>query len=371
MTEEQAQAASDPAAAERQDAESADSFHVSGMGMISDGALQQDGVNAEMAQPAVSPIRVQDQCADVSQASQSVASAEPHSQGTVRDETLDSAEMLIIEDAAELTCDQAAVILRQLAHECQAAEASGWSSTEDTHGASSVPAWQAVENQSSQLTAHLQFPACIPQVALTDHAEALTRELEPSQSHQTPHADLALSQEQVADHLLSVQRSTSDTPNSAEHSQHSRTPSSSFVAAGVVNPYPAADSSAASLGPDGWPAVPRRDAVLTLESSGRDHDMSHLVSLTCSVSPQAVVSGSSFLQRLQMSKQAGVTGSDSASLQAARPGKPPLTATCLVACLLIITTTLKCTLPPFLITLSSTWLAAMPHARAGVKSAVA
>lgn len=153
MTARQAQAASNPASAEHQDAAPTDATHA-------ESASTGPSVEAQHQEAPITSTVQEQPSAALSQGETAcgVTTANPRADGGGWGDGYDSlagAEVLIIEDAAELTCDRAAVILRQLSCEREAAE----SYRELGSGSSTSVAVQEQEMHTPPYQAKADYPA--------------------------------------------------------------------------------------------------------------------------------------------------------------------------------------------------------------------
>lgn len=301
MTEGQAQAASSPFAAEQLDAASAHSAHADAVSMTSSKAVQQE------------------QCEGALQAAEVVNTAEGSGQDRFKDSALVDAEVLIIEDAAQLTCDRAAVILRQLSYECQAAVDYAYNSLDTPLDSLAADNAQLPAYDMQHLESDLQAKACHINATSADcAAAAVADEVGVPGRAQMQDIDLNCPHARMAGWSLQI-----STPGNAtdvtgwQADQHGILPSH-FAPAGtgqaaVSLQHPTAGLDTASS------TVPGRDAGHTVEQLELAQAVSQsAVSASQSTSKQ----GSSFLKRLQMSKHASVSGCDAAPHQPedTRPG---------------------------------------------------
>ena len=318
MTEEQAQAAVGPVQAQHQDAESAADH------MASDSIVVQPDADSQQ-QPDQScgvqhPPDQQPHHLDPEMYSGEVSPAAQEVPAEVDSKSADmlKPEILIIEDAAELTSDRAALILRQLSFECQTAEGyascsgnlcQASQSAASPHHPDDAPQQPLVTCQSVPQGANATLPEARnaagmeemlepPPAQAQDSVSALLNRGKPVEcsgtSEHAAHADCKLDSLDTAGSGLLASASK---PNSVPKAGVSEAPAQAMAELASVS------SAAAS-------------------TSGRDVGQCEvevaLSSPACSVgeaeSKQAVA-GSAFLQRLQMSKHVAIRGSEEAALQ--------------------------------------------------------
>lgn len=319
MTATQAQAAADPAAAEHQVSESADATHGD-----TDTAT---GSHAEAQQQAIQtsteeqPDAVLLHGEDVIRAAHAADGG--YQMGSSEHDSLAGTDSLIIQDAGELTCDQAAVILRQLSCECQAADSCA-------RHAEAICSTSAADQEQQCITLHQQE-------AEADCQSAACRTGATS-------AAAALPVPARAETQLDKAGTVADTPaEQATEVQHGQPsiPGNAVHAAGVQR-----DSSWASHLPGGPSSSSIETssvgfvAVSQQANAGRhvSHDAvcstmepGHHCSAASAAQPGMF--SSSFLQRLQMSKPAAAISSNVPSRQVedSRLGEQPL-CTCTLVC---------------------------------------
>lgn len=308
MTATQAQAASSHPAADHQDVTHDDTAS------IGSSEAQQDAHLTSTVQEQPSAAALQAKPCGVTTADLGVG------EGWVNDyDSLAATDVLIIEDAAELTSDRAAVILRQLSCECQAVD------NRHKSDAACSP-FIAEQEQQTHVPEH-QAKADCPVASCSNDATsavaAVTAGTLPSSAILLDSAEVVA--EGAGEHM------------SGSHGRLS-TPSSAFGAAGVdsdagrglpppdgqtssSNKFPSACLNAASLQATGGRDA-LQDVVCSSMELGPDQSPA---STTQPAAPQQGASGSSFLQRLQMSKHADVSGSLAASHQSEerRHGEQP------------------------------------------------
>lgn len=227
-------------------------------------------------------------------------------------------DILVIEDAAELTHDRAAAILRQLSYECQAAGKHGASSTYANRGATPPlqPARQAAANSVST------HPDCadadvsasvtaVPEFDLTTQQDRLSQQPEEGDDidgcrHAAPAADASLLH--FAGHALA---SAAD-----HHSQAQPLPTPCAADSPASQQLPAEHLAVAS-----WPQHVMSNVAPAVAESCHQQGQSQQSAAQTAVD-SAPAAESPFLQRLWMSKQAGSTAPLSAVVQpSSMPGQ--------------------------------------------------
>lgn len=315
MTETQAQAA-----AEQQSCGSAYATHAdTDAATASRAEATQQGIQTSTEeQPDVPLLRSE---------SESVIRAEyaadgGYKMGSSQRDSLAGADSLIIADAGELTCDQAAVILRQLSCECQAAESCA-------RNAEAICSTSAVDQEQQYITLHqveaeadCQSAACRTGAAsaaaalpLPAWAESQQNEAETAAADRPEHVLLLEHAGTVANTLAEqaseVQQGQPSISGSALHAAEVQRDS------GWALTLPGGQSSSSTATPSAGlaaasqQAAPGRhvshDAVCPSMARGHDH--------SAAATTQAGVFNSSFLQRLQLSKSAAADGSKAPSRQ--------------------------------------------------------
>ena len=299
MTASQAQAAANPAAADQQDSGSEDVVDAESDDFTGSGAAPQqlamqisnvqEQLNAVLLQHAPDGISRVERAADVAGGC--------HRRDNEHDSLAD-AEMLIIEDAAELTCDRAAVILRQLSCKCQAAESVA-------HKPEATCNTSAADEQLQRTSQNQVEPDCKPAACRTDAKVSAMALLLPETVAEGPEekvTELQQGHANVSDsaiHAAGVQRDAGRLlPSPGGHASTSRDiPSASSIAA----------TYQANSGRD-----VSHDAACPSMQQGFDDPPSS----AARAPSQQGVSNSSFLQRLQMSKDAAASGLNATHLQA-------------------------------------------------------
>lgn len=300
MTATQAQAASSPAAAEHDT--SADATHA-------DTATTGTGAGAQQDAHLTSTVAEQPSAALSHGESCGVFTADPDadSGGGWEDnnDTLVGTEGLIIEDAAKLTCDRAAAILRQLSCECDAAK-----SCHSLEAACST----SVAEQEQQTHVPLNQ-------AEADHPVAVCR-TESAVAAVT--AGIPLSPETLLDNAESVAERAGQVP--APQGQPS-TSGSAVDAAGVKGdsgigwPVPdsqssgSIDTSSACLNTSSLQAGTGSDASQDAACPSMQPRSDQSAASSMQAASQQGTPISSFLRRLQMSQHLDVSGSHAASHQ--------------------------------------------------------
>lgn len=261
--------------------------------------------------------------------------------GSSKHDSLAGADSLIIEDAGELTCDQAAVILRQLSCECQAAESCA-------RNAEAICSTSAADQEQKYITLHqveaeadCQSAACRTGAMSAAAALPLPAWAESQQNEaETAAADRPEEQVLLLEPAGTVANTLAEQASEVQQGQPSISGSAVHAAAGVERDSGSAltlpggqssssiATSSAGLDAASQQASPGRhvshDAVCAnMEQHGHDRPAASAA--------QAGVFSSSFLQRLQMSKPAAATGSNATSHQGedSRQGEQPL-CTCLL-----------------------------------------
>ena len=312
MTATQAQAAANPATAEQQDPASEDVTDAETDGVTgSSAAAQQQAYQISTVPEQPNAELLQSECDGISRGEHAAEGCQ--GRGNEHD-SLAGAEILIIENAAELTCDRAAVILRQLSSECQAAESCARKpeATCSTSAADEEQQYAAL----NQMEADCQSAAC-----RTDAKASAAALLLPAGAQLLPDkADRP--EEEVPEVLLDQAERRAERPEeqvSELHQGQTSVSGSAVHAAGVHRDLGRALSlqgghastsrevSSASLGAGPWQANPGRgvshDAVCPSREQGSDCPASS----SGQPPAQQGVSSSSFLQRLQMSKHAAAS----------------------------------------------------------------
>ena len=314
MTATQAQAAANPATAEQQDSASADATdaETDNFTGCSAAALQQAN--------QISAIQEQSNAELLQSECDGISSAEHAAKGRQRKDnehdSLAGAEILMIEDAAELTCDRAAVILRQLSCECRAAD-SCVSKPEASCSTSAAHEEQQHAAQN-QLEADYQSAGC-----RTDAKASAVALLLPARAQV-----LLNTPDSPEDQVLLLDKAETMT-DSAFHAAGVQWDSDRALASPGGHSSTSRDMSSASLSAATWElnsgrgvshdTVSHETACPSMEQ-GLDGPAA---SAAAQAPAQRGVPSSSFLQRLQMSKYAAASGSGAASPQAedSRQGK--------------------------------------------------
>lgn len=256
--------------------------------------------------------------------------------GSSEHDSLAGADSLIIEDAGELTCDQAAVILMQLSCECQAAGSCARIAEATCSTSAADQEQQYVTLHQVEAEADCQSAAC--RTGATSAAAALpvpARAEKQLNEAETAAADRPEEQVMLLEHGGTV----ADTPVEQALEVQQRQPSVSgnaLYAAGMQRDSGCAlslpggqSSTSMQTSGAGLAATPGRhvshDAVCSSMERAHEH--------SAASTTQPGVFGSSFLQRLQMSKAAGTTGSIAPSPQGedSRQGEQ-LLCTCSLVC---------------------------------------
>ena len=306
MTEEQAQAASTlPAAnAAESHAESALSSLADAVCMSLTVAAQQEPFQTDAIGDGDLAAQLQEQPDGSEQAAEAVDPAEGSAHGGVKDSALADAETLIIEDAAKLTCHRAAVILRQLSYECHAAVDGTYNSSCAPPESSAADDAQLPAYDMQHLESDFQAEAChIIGASADSPAAAVAVEVDQMQEADSICRDACMARS-------SMQTSTSGRAIPAagwQADQHRAVPSRFAWSGGgeAVSLH----NSTAGLDTDSLQAGPGRDAGQKAEQPGLAQEVAQsAIPASRSTSKQ----GSSFLQRLQMSKQASKSGRDAA-----------------------------------------------------------
>ena len=295
MTATQAQAAN-PAAAEHQDVTSADATDAepASSSPVAEAqrhadqtSIVQDQPNAALLQSGPDSALRGEQAADVVQGVQS---------GDDDHDGLADTQILMIEDAAELTCDRAALILRQLSCECEAAESCA-RKCEATGTTSVAEQEQQALDASKQVEANHQSAACIPDAEVAGTAVQTGMILSPAMAHTR----------------LDEAEAVAEGPDGKGSGVQGQ-PSTAGNAAGVQRgsdgalPSPQGRSPTSILNAASLQATPVRDALRDAACTGMEQRVGHPPASTTQAPLQQGVP--SFLQRLQMSKHAGISGPD-------------------------------------------------------------
>ena len=338
MTATQAQAAADPAAAEHQISGSADATHA-----------DTDTVTGSHAEPQQQAIQTsteeQPNVRLLLSESEDVIRAEyatdGYQMGSSEHDSLAGADSLIIEDAGELTSDQAAVILRQLSCECQAAESCARSSDAICSTPAADQEQQYITLHQVEAGADCQSAACrtgatsaaaalpVPARAETqlDEAETAAADRPEEQVLLLEHAGTVANT--LAEQASEVQQGQPSISGNAVHAAGVQRDSGWALALPGGRSSSSIATSSAGLATASQQASPGRhvshDAVCA--SMEQRHDLS------AASTAHAGVFSSSFLQRLQMSKPAAATSSNATSHQVedSRQGEQ-LSCTCSLVC---------------------------------------
>lgn len=227
-------------------------------------------------------------------------------------------DILVIEDAAELTHDRAAAILRQLSYECQAA---------GKHGASPLYA-----NQGAMPP--LQSPCQAAAASVSAHTDCADAAVAATVT-QAPEFDLTIQQDR-----LSQQPEEEGNDDGCQHAAQAANASLLHYAGDALTfaadhhsqtqplptPY-AADSPASQQLPTQHLAVAARPQCVMSNEAMAVAESCHQQGQSQQSAAQAAVGSapvaeSPFLQRLRMSKQAGSTAPSSAVVQpSSMPGQ--------------------------------------------------
>ena len=322
MTATQAQAAANRATAEKQDcgpedAIDAETDDLAGSGAAAQQQAKQIGTaweqpNAELLQSESDGISLAEHAADVAQGCQ----RRDH-----KHDSLAAAEILIMEDAAELTCDRAAVILRQLSCECQAAE----SRARRPEASCSI---SAADEEQQHAALNQVETDCRSAACRTDAKSSAAALVVPAR------AQMLLDQpdrpgEQVmlldkaettdgghAEQVLEVQQGQINVSGSNVHAAGvPREPGSAM-------PLPRGHASisrhksSASLSAATWQANPGRGVSHDTASPSMEQGLDSPPAFADQAPSQQAMPSSSFLQRLQMSKHAAAGGLNATQHQA-------------------------------------------------------
>ena len=244
--------------------------------------------------------------------------------GQAEASSFSASDTLVIEDAAELTHDRAAAILRQLSYECNAA---------GKHDASSLYANQEAtpDSQSScqaaaaSVSAHrdcadASVSAIVtqaPEFDLTIKQDRLSQQPEEEEEEDDDHDDGCRHAAQAANTSL-LHYDGGAVTSAAEH--HSQTQT-------LPTPKDAADSPASQQLPAQHVAVAARPQSVMSNEAMAVADSCHQQEQSQQSAAQAAMDSapaaeSPFLQRLRMSKQAGSTAPSSTVMQpSSMPGQ--------------------------------------------------
>lgn len=255
-----------------------------------------------------------------------------------------SAEILTIEDAAELTCHRAAVILRQLSCECQAAgscarrsEANCSSSAADQEQQHVIlhqgeaDRQSAVRRTDGKSSAAALLSDAMPQMLLSKAAVGGESE---EQQMLLEKAEIVA--EQPEEQLIVLQQGQASISGSAVHAAGVQWGSGRALRLPGGYSSTSREMSSASLTANTWEEKPGRHVSRDTACPSMEQGLDCPAASAAQVPAQQGGSSSSFLQRLQMSKHAA-SGSSAASHQAknSRQGEHPFQC-CSLGLLIII-----------------------------------
>ncbi len=232
-----------------------------------------------------------------------------------------ASDILVIEDAAELTHDRAAAILRQLSYECQSAGKHGASSTYANQGAT-PPLQSPCQAAAASVSAH---PDCadadvsasvtqVPESDLTTQQDRLSQQPEEEEEED----DDGCRHAAQAAHASLLHYAGDALTSAAEHHSQAQT---------LPTPKDAADLPASQQLPAQHLAVAARPQCVMSNVAPAVAESCHQQGQSQQSAAQAAVGSapateSPFLQRLRMSKQAGSTAPSSAVVQpSSMPGQ--------------------------------------------------
>ena len=337
MTATQAQAAATPAAAEQQDPGSADATHAETDESIgsSAAAAQQRANQISIVEEQPNAELLQSECDGASRAEHAADVAERCQNRDYEHDSLAGANILMIEDAAELTCDRAAVILRQLSCECQAA-----GSCALKPGATCGTSAADEEQQHAALnqvevdcrSAACRTKASAAALLLPAGAQLLLDKADRPEEEVMLLDQAERTAERPEEQVVEVQQGQSNASGSEVHAAGVQRDSGRALPSPGCHTSTSSHTPCASLSGATWQAHPGRGVTCDTVSTSMEQGSDSPAASTAQAPPQQGVSSSSFLQRLQMSKRADPSGLNVTYHQAKDRQGEQLSCVCLLAC---------------------------------------
>jgi len=229
-------------------------------------------------------------------------------------------DILVIEDAAELTHDRAAAILRQLSYECQAAGKHGASSMYANRGAT-PPLQSSCQAAAASVSAppgcaHADVSASVTQIPDSDLTTQQDRLSQQPEEEEEENDDGCRHTAQAANASL-LHYAGGALISAADHHLQAQTSLSPYYAAGSPSSQ---HLPAQHLPVAAWPQHVMGNEALAVADSCHQQGQSQQSAAQAAVG-SAPAAESPFLQRLWMSKQSGSTPSSAVVKPSSMPGQ--------------------------------------------------